>query len=325
VGAYFVRRILIAIPVLLGITMAAFFVLAAAPGDPILARLDPEVRARMTPEQIEGFRRAAGLDQPAPIRYVRWLGDTLQGDFGYSISNGRPVAEEIQSRLGPSLILMSTAIVIALIVGIPFGVISAVNQYGKLDYLLSALTVFLISTPTFVLALVFLYVFGVTLRILPVGDMFTFGKEDDLADRFAHLILPALILGLANAAPLVRYTRTSMLEVLNSEYMTTARSKGLASRRVIVRHGLGNALIPIITLLAVLLPELVAGAVITETVFNWPGLGQLSVKAAYDRDPAMMMGVVLIVGIAVLVSSIVADFAYSVVDPRIRFGGHGNR
>jgi peptide/nickel transport system permease protein len=220
---------------------------------------------------------------------------------------------------------MATAVVIALVVGIPFGVISAVNQYGKLDYLLSALTVFLISTPTFVLALVFLYVFGVSLRILPVGDMFTFGKEDDLADRFAHLILPALILGLANAAPLVRYTRTSMLEVLNSEYMTTARSKGLVPRRVIVRHGLSNALIPIITLLAVLLPELVAGAVITETVFNWPGLGQLSVKAAYDRDPAMMMGVVLIVGIAVLISSIVADFAYSVVDPRIRFGGSGNR
>jgi peptide/nickel transport system permease protein len=325
VGAYFVRRILIAIPVLIGITIAGFFVLAAAPGDPVLARLDPEVRARMTPEQIEGFRRAAGLDQPVPIRYLRWLGDTLQGDLGYSIVSGRPVADEVQGRLGPSLMLMGAAVVIALIVGIPFGVISAVNQYGKLDYFLSTITVFLISTPTFVLALVFLYIFGVTLRILPVGDLYTFGKEDDIVDRLAHLALPALILGLANAAPLVRYTRASMLEVMGSEYITTARSKGLASRGVIVRHGLGNALIPVITLLAVLLPELVAGAVITETVFNWPGLGQLSVRAANDRDPAMMMGVVLIVGTAVLISSIVADFAYSLADPRIRFGGGGNR
>jgi peptide/nickel transport system permease protein len=325
VGAYFVRRILIAIPVLIGITIAGFFVLAAAPGDPVLARLDPEVRARMTPEQIEGFRRAAGLDQPVPIRYLRWLVDTLQGDLGYSIVSGRPVADEVQGRLGPSLMLMGAAVVIALIVGIPFGVISAVNQYGKLDYFLSTITVFLISTPTFVLALVFLYIFGVTLRILPVGDLYTFGKEDDIVDRLAHLALPALILGLANAAPLVRYTRASMLEVMGSEYITTARSKGLASRGVIVRHGLGNALIPVITLLAVLLPELVAGAVITETVFNWPGLGQLSVRAANDRDPAMMMGVVLIVGTAVLISSIVADFAYSLADPRIRFGGGGNR
>ena len=324
-GAYFVRRILIAIPVLIGITIAGFFVLAAAPGDPVLARLDPEVRARMTPEQIEGFRRAAGLDQPVPVRYLRWLGDTVQGDLGYSIVSGRPVAEEVQGRLGPSLMLMGAAVVIALIVGIPFGVISAVNQYGKLDYFLSTITVFLISTPTFVLALVFLYLFGVTLKILPVGDLYTFGKENDVVDRLAHLALPAIILGLANAAPLVRYTRASMLEVMGSEYITTARSKGLIGRAVIVRHGLGNALIPVITLLAVLLPELVAGAVITETVFNWPGLGQLSVKAANDRDPAMMMGVVLIVGIAVLISSILADFAYSLADPRIRFGGSGNR
>lgn len=319
-GAYFLRRILIAFPVLIGITIAGFFVLAAAPGDPVLARLDPEVRARMTQEQIDGFRRAAGLDQPVPIRYIRWLADTVQGDFGYSIVSGRSVAEEVQGRLIPSLTLMGAAVLIALLVGIPFGLISAMNQYGKLDYLLSSITVLLLSTPTFVLALVFLYIFGVTLKVLPVGDLYTFGKENDIVDRLAHLTLPALILGLVNAAPLVRYTRASMLEVLGSEYMTTARSKGLATRVVMIRHGLRNALIPVITVIAILLPELVAGAVITETVFNWPGLGQLSVKAANDRDPATMMGVVLIVGTAVLVSSIIADFAYSVADPRIRLG-----
>ena len=318
-GAYFFRRLLIAIPVLVGITIVAFFVLSAAPGDPVLARLDPEVLARLTPADIEARRRELGLDQPIPIRYARWLGDVLQGNLGYSIVSGRPIASEVASRLGPSLTLMVVAAAIAILVGLPFGVISAVNQYGRLDYTLSGFTIFLISTPTFVLGLVALYLFGVTLKILPVGELFTFGKEDDLIDRAAHIVMPAMILGLANAAQLMRYTRASMLDVLGSDYITTARAKGLAGRVVLVRHALRNALIPIITILAILLPELIAGAVITETVFNWPGLGQLAVRAARDRDPALMMGVVLIVGSFTLVASIIADFLYSVADPRIRY------
>jgi peptide/nickel transport system permease protein len=305
--------------VLIGITLAAFIVLTAAPGDPITARMDPEVLSRLTQEDLDRRRRELGLDQPAPIRYVIWLAGVVQGDFGFSIVTGRPIASEVGNRLGPSLTLMASAALIAVLVGIPFGVISAVNQYGRLDYALSALTIFLISTPTFVLGLLALYLFGVSLKVLPVGELFTFGKEDDLVDRLAHLVMPAMILGLVNAAPLMRYTRASMLEVLGSDYITTARAKGLVSRVILVRHALRNALIPVITILAILLPELVAGAVITETVFNWPGLGQLSVKAAADRDPALMMGVVLIVGTATLVASILADFAYSVVDPRIRY------
>jgi peptide/nickel transport system permease protein len=318
-GAYFVRRVLIAVPVLIGITIAAFVVLSAAPGDPITARMDPEVRARMTEADLDRMRHELGLDQPIPVRYVRWLGDVVRGDFGYSIVSGRPIAAEVGARLGPSLTLMAAAALIALLVGIPSGVISAVNQYGRLDYTFSAFTVFLVSTPTFVLGLVALYLFGVTLKVLPVGELFTFGKESDPLDRLAHLVMPAMILGFANAAQLMRYTRASMLDVLGSEYITAARAKGLRDRVVLVRHALRNALIPVITIVALLLPELVAGAVITETVFNWPGLGQLAVRAARDRDPALMMGVVLIVGAATLAASILADFAYSVVDPRIRF------
>jgi peptide/nickel transport system permease protein len=319
VGAYFIRRVLIAVPVLIGITIAAFFVLSAAPGDPVLARLDPEVLSRLTPADIEARRRDLGLDQPIPIRYARWLGDVLQGNLGYSIVSGRPIASEVGSRLGPSLTLMVVAALIAIVVGIPFGVISAVKQYGAADYALSGFTIFLISTPTFVLGLLALYLFGVTLKVLPVGELFTFGKEQDVVDRAAHIVLPALILGLANAALLMRYTRSSMLDVLGSDHVTTARAKGLDGRTVLVRHALRNALIPIITVVAILLPELIAGAVITETVFNWPGLGQLAVRAARDRDPALMMGVILIVGVFTLVASIVADFAYSVADPRIRY------
>jgi peptide/nickel transport system permease protein len=320
-AAYFARRLLIAFPVLVGITMAAFFVLSAAPGDPVLARLDPEVIARLTPEQIEARRRELGLDQPIPIRYARWLADVLRGDLGYSVVSGRPIADEVAPRLGPSLLLMAAAAIIAICVGVPFGVASAVNQYGRLDYALSAATILLISTPAFVLALVALYLFGVTLDWLPVGELYTFGKEDDILDRLAHLTMPALILGLVNAALLMRYTRSAMLEVLASDFVTTARAKGLPGRVVLVRHALRNALIPVITVLAIILPELVAGAVITETVFNWPGLGQLSVKSAADRDPALMMGVILIVGVTTLTASILADLAYSVVDPRIRYVG----
>jgi peptide/nickel transport system permease protein len=319
VGAYFLRRILIAVPVMLGITLAAFLVLSAAPGDAITARLNPEVRASLTDEQIEEARHAVGLDQPLPIQYLVWLGGVLRGDFGYSIASGRSVVNEVTTRVGPSLELMIAAALIAVIVGVPFGVISAVNQYGRLDYFLGALTSFLISTPTFVVGLIFIFVLGVNLRLLPVGELYTFGKENDIVDRLAHLAMPAAILGLANAAPLVRYTRASMLDVMNSEYVTTARSKGLANRIVLIRHGLRNALIPVITLIAILIPELVAGAVVTETLFNWPGLGQLSVSAASERDPAVMMGVVLIVGFAVLTASILADLAYSIADPRIRF------
>jgi len=320
-GAYFIRRILIAIPVLLGITILAFLVVNMTPGDPLTARMDPETLARMQshPEQLEAMRHQLGMDQPLPVQYLKWLGGVLHGDLGYAISTGRPIAAEIGPRIGPSLILMLLAAIVALAFGLPAGILSAVHQYGKTDYLLSSITVLLISTPTFVLGLLGIYIFGVELNILPVGELVTIGKENDLVDRISHFILPALILGLVNAALLMRYTRASMVEALGADYITTARSKGLPSRVVVVRHGLRNALIPVITVLAFLMPELIAGAVVTETVFNWPGLGQLSVKAAKAGDPAMMMGIVLIVGIAVLVASIVADLAYSVADPRIRF------
>lgn len=320
-GAYFLRRILIAIPVLLGITILAFLVVKMTPGDPLTARMDPETLARMlsSPEQMEALRRQYGLDRPIAVQYVKWLGDLLQGDLGYSITTGRPIAAEIGPRIGPSLMLMLLAAIVALAFGLPAGILSAVHQYGKIDYALSTLTVLLISTPTFVLGLVAIYVFGVWLGILPVGELYTFGKENDLLDRLSHFVLPALILGLVNAAFLMRYTRASMLESLGSDYITTARSKGLSSRVVVIRHGLRNALIPVITVLAFLLPELIAGAVVTESVFNWPGLGQLSIKAAKKGDPGIMMGIVLIVGTAVLMASIIADLAYSIVDPRIRF------
>jgi peptide/nickel transport system permease protein len=318
VGAYLARRLLIAVPVLLGITLIAFVVLALAPGDPVRALIDPETLAGMSEQQLADRRHELGLDGSPVERYVRWLGGVVQGDLGYSIKSGRSIADEVAPRVGPTLLLMGTSLLLAIGVGIPFGVAAAIRQYGLLDYALTGVTLLLICTPTFVLGLILIYVLGVSLRVLPVGGMFSLGREGDVMDRIAHLVMPAAILGSVYAAQLMRYTRAGMLEVLNSDYVTTARAKGLRGRTVLVRHGLRNALLPIITVLGLLVPELVAGAIITEQVFSWPGTGLLAVRAAADRDPSLMMAIVLIFAIAVLVSNLVADIAYTVADPRVR-------
>ena len=234
-----------------------------------------------------------------PIRYLRWLG-AIQGDFGYSIQSRRPIAEEIGKRIPPTLVLMGTAILIAIMLGVPFGIISALRQYSKLDYVLSTITMLMSSTPSFVLGLAGIYIFAVWLDILPSGGIQTLGEEPSVGGLPAHLILPAMVLGLGAAAPLMRYTRAAMLEVLNSDYVTTAQAKGLRHGTSWSRHAFRNSLIPIITVVGLLLPELVAGAVITEQIFAWPGMGRSPSVPLSDRDPALMMGVVLVVGIAVL-------------------------
>jgi len=325
VGAYILRRILIAIPVMLGITMISFLALSLAPGDPLTARLDPAILAELqrNPAVLEQRRHELGLDQPIPVRYAVWLGGVLRGDFGYSITSHTPIADEIGKRIPPTLLLMGTAIMIAIFLGIPFGIISALRQYSKLDYVLTSFTMLMSSTPSFVLGLGAIYLFAVGLHWLPSGGMKTLGKPDSLQDLFAHIVLPALVLGLGASAPLLRYTRASMLEVLNGEYVVTATAKGLPSQTVIMRHAFRNSLIPIITVVGLLLPELVAGAVITEQVFAWPGMGQLAVRAASARDPALMMGVVLVVGTAVIITNIAVDVLYLRVDPRVRFGSAG--
>jgi peptide/nickel transport system permease protein len=336
-GAYILRRVLIAVPVLFGITVIAFAILSTAP-DQLGTLIDPEARAHMSPQQVEQIRKDLGLDGPPWVRYARWIGlqpliaevtgekavdGVLQGNLGYTLSTRRAVAEEILPRIGPTLLLMGSSLLIALLVGIPFGLLSAVRQYGKLDYALTSVTMILISTPTFVLGLILIYLLGVSLRLLPIGGMQTLGKPFNVIDLAAHLVMPALILGFAYAAPLMRYTRASMLEVLSSEYVTTARGKGLRGRVVLLRHGLRNALIPIITVVGFLLPDLVAGAIVTEQVFSWPGMGLLAVRAASQRDPSLMMGIVLLIALAVLTINIITDVAYTYVDPRIRLGAHG--
>jgi peptide/nickel transport system permease protein len=321
VGAYIIRRLLIAIPVLLGITLIGFIALKLAPGDPLTASVNPDVLANLAahPEILEQERIKLGFDQPIfPNQYLRWLGGVLQGDLGYSISTHRSIAYEIGSRLPQTLYLMITALVMAVLIGIPVGVISAVKQYSRTDYALNGLTIFLASVPVFVLGLVFVYVFAVNLHLVPTSMLHTFGRTD-LPDALQHLVLPATVLAIVNAAPIARYTRAAMLDVLHSEYVTTARAKGLVRRHVILRHSFRNALIPIITIIAWLAPEAIAGAVITEQIFAWNGMGQLAVNAANERDPSLMMGIILITGITVLGANIIADIAYAMADPRVRY------
>ncbi len=320
-GAYILRRILISIPVLLGITIVGFVALKLSPGDPLLTSVNPEVLANLLsqPQLLEAERHRLGFDQPIfPNQYLNWLGNVLQGDLGFSLTSRRPIVHEIGSRLPQTLLLMIVSLTLAVAIGIPIGVITAVRQYSKLDYGLNAVAIFLASTPVFVLGLIGIYIFAVNLRWLPTGQVHTVGRTD-IADLIHHLILPATVLAIVNAAPLIRYTRASMLEVLNSEYVTTARSKGLVDRLVIGRHAFRNALIPIITIVALLIPEAIAGAVITEQIFAWNGMGQLAVKAAGARDPSLMMGIILITGIAVLVANILADIGYAIADPRVRY------
>jgi peptide/nickel transport system permease protein len=321
-ATYILRRILIAFPVLLGITVVSFIALSLAPGDPLTARMDPTILAQLqrNPQLLQERRHELGLDQPVPVRYLVWLGGALQGDLGYSIQSHRPIAEEIAKRIPPTLALMSVAILIAILVGIPLGILAALRPYSKADYGMTTVTLGLSSVPTFVLGLAAIYIFAVWLDVLPSGGMQTLGKPNSIVDFGSHLLLPAMVLGLASAAPLLRYTRASMLEALNGEYVVAARAKGLPANTVVFRHAFRNSLIPIITVIGLLLPELVAGAVITEQIFAWPGMGQLAVRAASDRDPALMMGVVLVIGSAVLVTNILVDITYARADPRVHLG-----
>jgi len=314
---YILRRLLINIPVLLGITVLVFLFIALAPGDPVSAYMRPEMG--QNPVLRDALRKELGLDQPLPIRYGRWLGLALQGNLGYRAVGGQPVAEVVGRGLRASAVLMGTALAIGCLFGIPFGIISALRQYSRLDFGLTTLAFLGISTPSFLLGLGGLYIFGLKLGLFPIGGMVTVGQPFAMLDFIKHLALPAIILSAAYVAVLMRYTRSSMLEVINATYVTTARAKGLEEKTVILIHAFRNALIPIITVLGLALPEMVGGAVITETVFSWPGMGSLLVEGVAGRDYPLIMGISLIVGTTVLFANLLTDIAYAFADPRIRY------
>ena len=314
---YIARRILFSIPILFGITLLLFAFVALAPGDPVDAYLRPEMAGNQELRQL--LSHQLGLDQPLPIRYLAWLGQTLQGNLGYAAITGEPVNTIVWNGLLASGALMLTALVIGVVFGIPLGVISALRQYSRLDFALTGIAFLGLSTPSFLAGIGGLYVFGLLLGIFPIGGMQTAAAPFTIPDFLGHLALPAMILGFGYVAIFMRYTRAAMLEVINSLYITTAESKGLPSRTVIVRHALRNALVPILSVIGVYLPDMVGAAAITETVFTWPGLGLRVVDAANGRDFPVIMGIALIFAIVVLSANLLTDIAYAVVYPWIRY------
>jgi peptide/nickel transport system permease protein len=316
---YIIQRILVSIPVFLGITLLVYGLYSLSPGDPVINIVGIEQFSRMSQEQRQQVRAQYGFDKPWTIRYVRWLGKLLQGDLGYPLKGAKPVAQQIGERIPSTLLLMGAALLLALIIGVPIGIIMALKQYSGLDMVLTIFVFALLSLPSFFVGLGCIYIFALKLGILPIYGMQTIGAPFSVIDRFRHLIMPAAILGLAAAGTYARYTRASMLDVMRSDYVTTARAKGLKERVVVVRHIFRNALLPLVTIVAAELPALLAGAIITEQIFQWPGIGMLTVKRTSERDYPVLMGITVITAIMILFSNLLADILYAAVDPRIRY------
>ena len=314
---YIFRRALINIPVLIGITMAVFILISLAPGDPLSAYISPELGR--DPQTLAALSAKFGFDQPLPIRYVNWLGQALQGNLGYRIKNFDPVWVVILQRVPATLMLMATALGIGIVVGVPLGIFSALRKYSVIDMIFTGGVFLGISTPAFLIGLGSLFVFSLGLRLFPAGGMHTLGQEESVIDTLHHLALPALILSANYIASMLRYTRASMLDVIGEQYVTTARAKGLNERTVILKHALNNALIPIVTVIGFSIPNLLAGAVFTETIFAWPGMGSLFVDGVNSRDFPLMMGVTLVTATAVLVFNLLTDIVYALINPKIRY------
>jgi peptide/nickel transport system permease protein len=314
---YLLRRILISIPVFLSITIIVFALIEIAPGDITDYFIRPELN--MSAEAEDEIRARLGLDQPVTVRYVNWLANVLRGDFGFRFVNGQPVAQVIAQRLSATILLAGAALIIGTVVGVWLGVFTALRQYSAWDFILTSLSFLGISIPAFVAGIIALYVFSINLGWFPSGGMRPVDREPTLLTTLHHLALPALVLSLAPVANFMRYTRFSMLEVIRADYIRTARSKGMRESRIIWQHGFRNALLPVITLLGLSLPTLVVGAVFTETIFSWPGMGTLYLEAVNGRDVPLLMGMNLVIALVVLAVNILTDLAYAIADPRIRY------
>lgn len=321
-GRYLVRRVLQMVPLLVAISIVSFLIIKAAPGDPLGVYIDPN-KPPPSAEDLARLRANLGLDQPLPVQYVRWLLNVAQGDLGFSFAAKRPVLHEIGDRLPNTLLLGLTSLVVALLVAVPVGVLSAVRRYSLLDYVITTLAFVGISMPGFFLALLLMQVFAVQFRWLPTTGMRDVREQYEglqaALDVGRHLILPTLALSTAALARWVRYQRSSVLNVLSQDYIRTARAKGMRESRVFRVHALRNALIPMVTLVGLSIPQLVSGAFIIEFVFGWPGMGLLGVNAALKRDFPVIMGVTMLSAVFIVLGNFLADVAYHWVDPRIRY------
>ena len=316
---YILRRLLVILPVIFGISIVIFTLVHNMPGNPYSHMVNPNLSI----EDRENMLRAVGYYDPLPIKYVRWVGRAVRGDLGYSIRHKEPVLSVIRPRLGNTLLLALSSFVLSTLIAIPLGVISASKQYSIFDYTATVLAFIGLSIPAFFFGMLLIKFVAFDLGWFPIAGMRTMGSGftglRHIFDVIHHMMLPVLVLTLVNTASLMRYTRSSMLENIKQDYVRTARAKGLSENKVIYSHALRNALIPVITILTLSLPYLFSGAILTETVFVWPGIGTLAFHAILNRDYPLIMGNTMIIAVAVLLSNLLADVLYAVVDPRIRY------
>ena len=305
------------IPTVLIITVAVFWMLKLAPGDPLdlLIAGNPDI----TPEHIEHLKALYGYDRPIYEQYARWLVQVGQGNLGYSRIYHRPITSILPDRLWATLLLTATSLGMSLLVAIPIGIYTAIRQYSLLDFVFSFLAFFGISMPLFWFALLLILLFSVHLNWLPPGGHYSLENDPSFLTALRYLVMPVVVLSLFSMASWMRYMRSGMLEVIGEDYVRTARSKGLSEKVVIGRHALKNALIPMVTLVALSIPGLMSGAVLTETIFSWPGMGRLIYDSLMNNDFNMAMAVFLIFSILVAVFNLFADLLYAVIDPRVTY------
>lgn len=316
---YTIRRLLLMIPILLGVSIIVFMLIASIPGDAIDAAFGT---SRLSAEKIAEIKAQNGFDQPVVQRYFTWLGNALHGNFGYSFQYNEPVAQVIHTFIWNSFWLALIAFILEMAIAIPVGVLSATKVHSTFDVIFTVVAFAGISLPSFFLALLLQKVFAVDLQVLPLDGMQTVGLDLSggarIGDIAKHMILPVICLTMMQIGGTMRYVRTSMLEVINQDYIRTAKSKGLPERVVIYRHALKNAAIPIVTFIGNALPSLFSGALITETIFAWPGIGKIFLASISKRDYMFMMGYIMLLALLTMLGNLLADILYSVADPRIR-------
>ena len=314
---YIVKRIIMLIPTLFGITILAYFISSMAPGNPLDLLIGTSTN--MSPEEYEKLRHQYGLDQSIIIQYLNWLNMVIQGNFGISYRTSEPVLGMILNRIGPTLLITLTSVALSLLIALPLGIAAAVKPYSWCDYLTSGLSFLAAALPNFFVALILIDVFAVIFKILPSSGMYTTASTKSIIDLFQHMFLPVIVLSFQQLGMLIRQMRGSMLEVLEEDYIRTARAKGLLNYQIIIRHALRNALIPVVTTVGMNLPFIIGGAVVTEQIFGWPGIGTLMVQSINARDYPCIMGITVFVAVVVLIGNLITDLVYGVLDPRISY------
>ncbi|WP_428929048.1 ABC transporter permease [Marinibacterium sp. SX1] len=312
---YALRRILHSVPLVIGVSIIGFSLMHLAPGGPLsVYTLNPTITAA----DLDRLRAALGLDQPLYVQYLAWARSMLTGTWGYTMFGGRPVLDVILERVPATLILMGTSMALSVLIGTALGLLGAVRRNSLFDHLATTGAMLALSFPTFWFGLMAIYVFSLQLGWLPSGGMYDFGMEGNLANLLRHLVLPVGVLTMVLVAQWSRYARSSFLEVIQQDYIRTARSKGLSPRRVMGRHAFPNAVIPLIALLGVQLPAVFSGALVAETIFSWPGMGRLFIDALSMNEYSVLLGMVVFTALLVILANLLADIAIALIDPRTK-------